>query len=268
MDEFAMDELRQEMTLEEYVIYPRRLGWKYEYFDGALHLSPAWTAVTTFQISLNELLAREIYTCVPRKPVASIRPLQPHDLDALLAIFCKCFDTAIEYAGSGIDDLMRYAHRTLDRYFVQPVPTHANGCRIAVLKGGVVGCSMIIQSEQGVTLQPIFVAPSEQRQGIATQLLVASAKYLADRGIAELRSQCNLGNEASMAWHVHCGFKEIPSHFAAGHRANIYRQEADRQEKLRISTAQATRALAEHWANERDGLDTSLSDQPIRTKES
>jgi ribosomal protein S18 acetylase RimI-like enzyme len=126
---------------------------------------------------------------------------------------------------------------------------------------------MIVQSEQEVTLQPIFVAPSEQRQGIATQLLVASAKYLADRGIAELRSQCNLGNEASMAWHVHCGFQEIPSYFAAGHRANIYRQEADRQETLRISTAQATRALAEHWANERDRLDPWLSVQPVRAEE-
>ena len=250
-----MDELRQEMTFEEFVVYPRKLGWKYEYFGGALHLSPAWTAVTTFQISANELLAREVYTCVRRKPVAFIRAVQPHDQDALLELFCKCFDNEIEYAGSGLDELMRYAHRTLDCYFRQPIPVHANGCRVAVLNGDVVGCAMIAQGEHGVTLQPIFVTPSEQRRGIATQLLVASAKYLADNGGAELRSQCNLGNEASMAWHVHCGFQEIPSHFAAGHRANIYMQEAERQERLRLPTAPSMRTLAQHWANERDRLD-------------
>ena len=107
---------------------------------------------------------------------------------------------------------------------------------MAVLNGDLVGCSMIAQGEQGNTLQPIFVAPREQRRGIATQLLVGSAKHLADHGLAELRSQCNLGNEVSMAWHANCGFQEIPSHLAAGHRANIYTQEAERQERLQLST--------------------------------
>ncbi|MEQ1829309.1 MAG: GNAT family N-acetyltransferase [Pirellula sp.] len=260
-----MDELRKEMTWEEYLVYPRKLGWKHEYFDGALHLSPAWTAVTTFRLSPNELLNREVYTCVRRKPVASIRPLQSQDQEALLTLFCECFDKAIEYSGSGPADLMRYAHRTLDRFFSQPPPPHANGCRVAVLRGSIVGCSMIAEGEHGVTLQPIFVAPREQRQGIATLLLVATAKYLADHGIAELWSQCNLGNEASMEWHVQCGFTEIPTHFSAGHRANIYMQEAERQERLQLSTAQATRALAEHWANERDRLDpwTRPSDKGV-----
>ena len=94
-----------------------------------------------------------------------------------------------------------------------------------------------------------------QRQVIATQLLVTSARTLADHGIAELRSQCNLGNEASMAWHAQCGFTEIPSHVPAGHRANIYLQEAERQEQLQLSTAPATRDLAEYWAEVRDRLD-------------
>ena len=250
-----MDEFRTEMTWEEYLVYPRKLGWKHEYFDGALHLSPAWTAVATFRLSISELLNREVYTCVRRKPVASIRSLQPQDLDALLTLFCECFERSIEYAGSGPAGLMRYAHGTLDRFFGQTSAPYVNGCCVAVLKGSIVGCSMITESEHGVTLQPIFVAPIVQRQGIATLLLVASAKYLADHGIAELRSQCNLGNDASMAWHVQCGFVENPSRFPAGHRANIYLQEAERQDRLHLPTAQATRALAEHWANIRDELD-------------
>ncbi len=213
------DELRKEMTWEEFLVY------------------------------------REVYTCARRKPVASIRPLQPQDLDALLTLFCTCFEKSIEYVGSGPEGLMRYAHRTLDRFFGQSTAPHLKGCRVAVLKGNIVGCSMITEGELGVTLQPIFVSPMEQRQGIATLLLVASAKYLVDHGIAELRSQCNLGNDASMAWHAQCGFVEIPSHFPAGHRANIYLQEAERQERLQLPTAQASRTLADYWANIRDELD-------------
>lgn len=122
------------MTWEEYLVYPRKLGWKHEYFGGALHLSPAWTAVATFQLSLSELLNREVYTCVRRSPVASIRPLQPQDLDALLTLFCACFEKSIEYVGSGPEGLMRYAHRTLDRFFGQSTAPHRKGCRVAVVK--------------------------------------------------------------------------------------------------------------------------------------
>ncbi len=251
-----MDELRKEMTWEEYFVYPRKLGWKYEYFDGAIHLSPAWTAVATFGLSISALLNREHYSCTPGKPAAYIRSLEPLDQDALLALFCECFANAIEYAGSGPSDLVWYAHKTLDRFFNQPSTRYVNGCRVAVLKGRIVGCSILAETEHGATLQPIFVSPIVQRQGIATSLLVGSTKYLAENGIAELRSQCNVGNEASIAWHAHCLFSEIPSHFLAGHRANIYRQEAERQERLQLPTAQATRVLAEHWANIRDELDT------------
>ena len=250
-----MDDFRKEMTWDEFLVYPRKFGWKYEYFDGALYLSPAWTAVATFRLTPNELLNREVNTCVRLKPAASIRSLQQQDVDSLLALFCECFDNSIEYAGSGPEDLMKYAHRTLDRFFGQSSAPYLNRCRVAVLNGSIVGCSMIANSEHGAILQPIFVAPGVQRQGIATQLLVSSTKTLTDHGIAELRSQCNLGNEASMAWHTRCGFTEIPSHFPAGHRANIYLQEAERQELLQLPTAQATRALAEHWARERNRLD-------------
>jgi len=31
-----MDEFREKMTWEEYLVYPRKLGWKHEYFDGSL----------------------------------------------------------------------------------------------------------------------------------------------------------------------------------------------------------------------------------------
>jgi RimJ/RimL family protein N-acetyltransferase len=113
---------------------------------------------------------------------------------------------------------------------------------------------MIAQFEHGAILQPIFVALPYRRYGIATRLLLSSAKRLIEQGCAELHSRCNLGNEASMAWHAKCGFVEVPEEWPAGHRANIYSMEAERQERLKLPTAIETRALAEFWRNERDRL--------------
>ena len=114
---------------------------------------------------------------------------------------------------------------------------------------------MIDRCKLGPILQPIFVSPSHQRQGLATSLLNDTLQSLASRAETELYSRCNLGNDASMAWHLNCGFIEVPTPLAAGHRANIYRQEAERHELLGLPTAAAMRELADHWADERERLD-------------
>ena len=55
-----MGSFRLEMTFEEYLNFPKTLGWKHEYYGGALHRSPAWTAVASFRASLHDLTAHEI----------------------------------------------------------------------------------------------------------------------------------------------------------------------------------------------------------------
>jgi GNAT superfamily N-acetyltransferase len=252
-----MDPFRQEMTFEEYLNFPRTLGWKHEYYGGALHRSPAWTSVASFRASLHALSAIEIdrRADVDRGlGTLAVRVLVNEDHSPLLKLFCECFEQAIEYAGCRSSDIIKYAHKSLDRFFGDSPAAYSDACRVAILHGNIVGASTIAECEPGAILQPIFVAPAYQRLGLATRLLTVSAKSLLEQGYEELHSRCNLGNEASMAWHAKCGFVEVPEELPAGHRANIYSQEAERQERLNLPTAKEMRALADHWRNERDRL--------------
>lgn len=250
-----MDELRQEMSYEEFRVYPRKLGWKYEYFADALHLSPSWTAVAKFRLSLDDLHILRQYAETKRCENAAIRAASHVDLDALHLLFCECFADAIDYSGSDAAELMRYAHKSLDNFFGPSPPDTVGACRVALEADQIVGCCMIDRCKHGPILQPIFVAPSHQRQGLATNLLYDTVQSLASRAETQLHSRCNLGNDASMAWHLRCGFIEELSQWATGHRANIYRQEAERHELLGLPTAAAMRELAKHWADERERLE-------------
>ena len=253
-----MDPFRQEMTYEEFLDFPRTLGWKHEYYNGALHRSPAWTAIVTYRSSPQDLVKREIDRTKngdPRFAKLLLRALVNEDHAPLLTLFFECFDQAIEYAGCLPSDRIKYAHRSLDCFFCATPSNYLDACHVAIIDGHIVGASMIAHFEHGAILQPIFVAQKYRRQGLATLLLRASAKTLQEQGCLVLHSRCNLGNAASTAWHIKCGFIEIPDAWSAGHRANIFSMEAERQAKLNLSTAKETSALAEFWSGERERLE-------------
>ncbi len=250
-----MDEFHKVMSWEEYLVYPRKLGWKYEYFGRALHLSPSWTAVAELFLSLDNLQALGERVAKVQEDNVAIRPAEQSDIPSLVSLFCECFSRSIDYAGCDSADLLRYAHRSLDHFFAPEPPAFLCVLRVAVEEEHIVGCCMIDRGKLGPTLQPIFVAPDHQRRGIATRLLFDTIQTLAAQSENRLRSNCNLGNEASIAWHLQCGFVEIPSRWTAGHRANIYLQEAERQELLGLPTAIATRKLADFWAEQRAQLE-------------
>ncbi len=252
-----MDPFRQEMTFEEFLNFPKTLGWKHEYFGGALHRSPAWTAVATFRASPHTLSDIEVNRRADSDPswqTLTVSRLDKGDLEPLLELFCECFNQAIEYAACRPKDIIKYAHKSLDRFFVDTPEPYADACRVAIIDGKIVGASIIARCDDGALLQPIFVGPAYQRHGLATQLLAASAKSLVKQCCEELHSRCNLGNDPSMAWHAKCGFVEFPEELPAGHRANIYSLEAERQERLNLPTAKEMRARADFWRNERNRL--------------
>jgi len=255
----SMEEFRKPMSLDEYLTYPRKLGWKYEYFGDALHLSPAWTAIATFRLELDQQLPLHKQSTRVRKPNVEIRPIKQTDHGTLITLFCESFLGSIDYAGYDSDELRFYAHRSLDRVFGSEATGYLNACRVAVEEQRIVGGCLIGRGKVGPVLQPIFVVPSHQRHGIATELFLSAIDTLMKNSVTRIHSKCNLGNEASLAWHLQCGFTEIPNRWTAGHRANIYRQETERQELLQLSTAPAMRELANYWAKQRERLETEDS---------
>jgi GNAT superfamily N-acetyltransferase len=184
-----------------------------------------------------------------------IRPVELSDLDSMLSLFCECFSDSIDYCGCDSSNLRRYANESLAHFFQSTPKKYFSACRVAVKGDRVIGCCMIECGKHGPLLQPIFIAPEYQRCGIATRLLLEAVQTLSASGEMRLHSRCNLGNEPSLAWHLHCRFEEIPSRWTAGHRANIYSQEAERQKMLQLPTANDIRELADYWADQRDRLE-------------
>ena len=57
-------------------------------------------------------------------------------------------------------------------------------------------------------LEGIYVRPEYQRQGIARALVTLCEDWSRTRGCCEFASDCELGNTASLNFHLHLGFAE------------------------------------------------------------
>jgi len=58
-------------------------------------------------------------------------------------------------------------------------------------------------------LEGIWVDPGHRRSGIADELLEHCEKWARDLGRTEFASDCEVGNEASRAFHEALGFREV-----------------------------------------------------------
>ncbi len=57
-------------------------------------------------------------------------------------------------------------------------------------------------------LEGIFVEPAHRHRGIARQLLSACENWASGKGCTEFASDCELANDASLAFHLTMGFAE------------------------------------------------------------
>jgi aminoglycoside 6'-N-acetyltransferase I len=58
-------------------------------------------------------------------------------------------------------------------------------------------------------LEGIWTEPSSRRVGIASALVRQAEAWAQARGLTELASDCEVGNEASRAFHIAGGFEEV-----------------------------------------------------------
>lgn len=57
-------------------------------------------------------------------------------------------------------------------------------------------------------LEGVFVEESHRNSGYARSLLAACEQWAREQGCSEFASDCELTNTQSLAFHLHCGFRE------------------------------------------------------------
>jgi GNAT superfamily N-acetyltransferase len=245
------------MSFDEFERMEHRLGWKHEYWDGAARLSPQESAVVALRLPLDRPLP------VNRPPLngGRVRLVCPDDEAALVELFVRTFDDAIEFAGWPETDYHRHARESTASFFGLPSGSRAgrSGRRDASflieIGTSVLGAVLVRSADRGPIVEPIMVDAAHRRGGLATALLAASIESLRSHVEAALFSRCHLGNAASVAWHAANGFEEIPGYFVALHRWRHFASLARHSDSAGQShEAERMRVLAEQWRASAESL--------------
>jgi GNAT superfamily N-acetyltransferase len=194
------------MTLEEFELMPRKLGWKYEYWADQAHISPRHHAVTTAV----EIRPR------PLNVPWNLRAVAPKDEPSLISGYLAAFKDTLEYCDWAVEEIAASARAAIQDFFAgkrgKPLPSS----RLAVVSQGgtghdlVIGAALLVEANEAALLDLLFVIPEWQRQGVATALASATVNDLYHVGVKTLKSRYVLGNNESRTWHQQFGFVEEP----------------------------------------------------------
>jgi GNAT superfamily N-acetyltransferase len=212
------------MSIEEFELIPHPFGWKVEYWDGQAHLSPRDHHVYT-KLTLGYREIRE--SC----QIISVDSLSK---EQMIAAFFEAFHDSVEFCNWSMESIKDHATKNINGYFqgVRGNPLTASVMALEPSSNRLLGLALFVEKEANVMLDLLFVKPSRQRTGIATQLVTNAANLLYKQGIKELHSAYHICNEHSCNWHHQYGFAEILEPFYCRLKYSWYRQEVWRQEKL------------------------------------
>jgi|GEM_PF-1564858 len=210
------------MSSNEFLQMEHRLGWKHEYVDGAARLTLQESAVVSFELVTVDVVE------VERPASYRLRLIDDDDLGALIQLFEQAFDASPDFTGWPERIFRRHARDSIVSFFGGETKRRAGGAGyraasfVITDKSQLIAAVLTRQESDGPTLAPIMVHPDHQRRGLATHLLHATLSALRDECVPMLRSHCYLANAASLAWHTHNGFIEIPNSVTARHRWEHY----------------------------------------------
>jgi GNAT superfamily N-acetyltransferase len=246
------------MTIDEFHLMPRKLGWKYEYWDGQAHTTPSHSGVVTTSMPVQPRPVQ--WSC-------TIRALVEADLAGLYTPYVAAFADSMDYCDWKLADIKLAAEQTLAGYFAgrrgQPLPAS----QVALDGTAMIGAALIVQKKNGQPfLDLLFVAPQWHRKGVATALVATALNHLAAAGYRTLTSRFVLGNEESRAWHHSFGFVDEPDQFLAGAYYRHAHHELQRRTTLGTLTPAERDALVaerEHWKKEVKRLEALAMEQGL-----
>lgn len=239
------------MTLDEYHALVFDPGWKQEYMEGHLYLSPRHIrALGKVQIEKRAVTSPYL-----------LREVTLDDREALIDLYRQAFADTIHYFHLEADDIVRHAQHDLDIFLSgqrgEPLLTAS---RVALAQNRIIGAALINEGHlKSPLLYLLFVAPEFRQQGLARALVQAAMNALRGNGYRYLRSQYDLGNHESRAWHEKMGFVAEPDW-------QVYRLLAREAESLlRFHARQADLAEAEMETLRKKQADLQAKAQALET---
>lgn len=205
------------MSLDDYHALVFDPGWKQEYMDGYLYLSPRYVrALGKVQLEKREVTSPYL-----------LRPVTPEDRAALLDLYVEAFADTVHYFHLEAEDVRKHAEQDLEIFFSgQRGTALLEASQVALAQNRLLGAALINEGHlKSPLLYLLFVAPAFQQQGLARALVQTSMNVLRDEGEQYLRSQYDLGNHESRAWHERMGFIAEPD-------CHVYRLLAREAESL------------------------------------
>lgn len=216
------------MSVEEFRLMEHPFGWKAEYFSGEGHLTP------------REHLVRTQLALAPQAIALSARivPVDPSLAERAIAAFFEAFEDSVEFCNWSVDDIRAHARKNITNYFqgVRGKPHPVSRMALEPNSQQLLGMALFVKNEEErVVLDLLFVKPSHQRMGIATQMVASAINSLYADGVKDLQCAYHICNEVSRAWQHSLGFQEIPDYFYCRLKAAWYRDEIWRREELGTS---------------------------------
>lgn len=192
------------LPFEEWERLPRPPGWKYEYFNGCVHITPGHQfAVTTAEVGPRPISVPFV-----------VRPVQPEDEGTLLAVYLEAFENDPVYCDYSDEQFRDAAVIDLRASFIGQRAPLLVASRVAEANapGGIlVGAALLSRDrEYGPVLDLLLIRPAWQRRSLATALVASAMNALHQAGECTLTSCYHLANLPSQAWHRAFGFVERP----------------------------------------------------------
>jgi RimJ/RimL family protein N-acetyltransferase len=190
------------MSLEEYECIPHRPGWKHEYWDGRLRLSPnhrvsVYSRTTTDAPALNgtNLETRFLFDLEPK---------------AFSSAFTVSFANTMDFVDQSSVKVRAFAKKFWDQLGLGARDA-VHPASLAFISPGrkprVLSLLIFVERDPGeVLLDCVFTRPEWQGDGLATALLALALPKLFETGTHTIWSGVFDGNLESRAWHERNGF--------------------------------------------------------------
>ena len=230
MSDEWMPTLKLELPRADFDRLPRHPAYKYELIEEVTWISP-WPRYGHAQLKLTRFRAGAADVAQ-----ASLRPVKPEDIEALVPIFSGAFGHLQPYGSLDEKTAERAAEKSLRRTFAgDDGPLVLPASFVAMDQDKIAGAILITlvpggdatdwdamhwheppaidlweQGQGQPHLTWIFVRRWDQGTGVGTLLLQQAVHVLKKQGYKTLWTTFLIGNDSTLLWHWRNGFELLP----------------------------------------------------------